>query len=94
MSELLDENELESALKKHPDWEIEGKALTRTVEFEEFMEGIDFVNLLAEVADEAQHHPDILICYNKVTVTLTTHDAGGITEADLEVAQRVDHLVD
>lgn len=94
MSDLLDENELESALKKHPDWEIEGNALTRTVEFEEFMEGIDFVNLLADVAEEAQHHPDITINYTRVTISLTTHDAGGITEADLELAQRVDNLVD
>lgn len=94
MSDLLDENELESALKKHPDWEIEGKALTRTIEFEEFMEGIDFVNLLAEVAEEAQHHPDITINYTRVLISLTTHDAGGITEADLELAQRVDNLVD
>lgn len=94
MSDLLAEEELASALKKFPDWEQEGKSISRTIEFEEFMEGIDFVNLLAEVADEAQHHPDILIRYNRVTVTLTTHDAGGITDADLEVAQRVDHLAD
>lgn len=94
MSELLDENELESALKKCPEWDIEGKTITRTIEFEEFMDGIDFVNLLAEVAEEAQHHPDITINYNRVTISLTTHDAGGITEADLELAQRVDNLVD
>ncbi len=94
MSDLLDENELESALKKHPEWDVEGKTITRTVEFEEFMEGIDFVNLLADVAEEAQHHPDITISYTKVTINLTTHDAGGVTEADLELAQRVDNLVD
>ncbi len=94
MSELLDQDDLESALKKHPDWELEGNSLTRVIEFEEFMEGIDFVNDLAEIADEAQHHPDILIQYNKVTLTLTTHDAGGVTGLDLELAQRIDNLVD
>lgn len=94
MSELLDQDDLESALKKHPDWELEGNSLTRVIEFEEFMEGIDFVNDLAEIADEAQHHPDILIQYNKVTLTLTTHDAGGVTALDLELAQRIDNLVD
>lgn len=94
MSDLLDENELESALKKCPEWDIDGKGITRTIEFEEFMEGIDFVNLLADVAEEAQHHPDITISYNRVTINLTTHDAGGITEADLELAQRVDNLID
>lgn len=94
MSELLDEDALASALKKCPLWEHEGDGITRTIEFEEFMEGIDFVNLLAEVADEAQHHPDILVRYDKVTLTLTTHDAGGITDADIELAQRIDNLVD
>lgn len=94
MSELLDQDDLEAALKKHPDWELEGNSLTRVIEFEEFMEGIDFVNDLAEIADEAQHHPDILIQYNKVTLTLTTHDAGGVTGLDLELAQRIDNLVD
>ncbi|MCH7229025.1 4a-hydroxytetrahydrobiopterin dehydratase [Haloferula sp. A504] len=94
MSDLLDQEDLAAALKKHPDWELEGNTLIRVIEFEEFMEGIDFVNDLAEIADEAQHHPDMLIQYNKVTVTLTTHDAGGITDADLELARRVDNLVD
>ncbi|MEP4077046.1 4a-hydroxytetrahydrobiopterin dehydratase [Haloferula sp.] len=94
MSDLLDQNELESALKKHPEWDGDEKGITRTVEFEEFMEGIDFVNLLADVAEEAQHHPDITISYTRVTINLTTHDAGGVTEADIELAQRVDNLVD
>lgn len=94
MSELLDQDEIDAALKKHPDWELEGNSLTRVIEFEEFMEGIDFVNDLAEIADEAHHHPDMLIQYNKVTLTLTTHDAGGITGADLELARRIDNLVD
>ena len=94
MSELLEKDELDAALKKHPDWEQQGNTLTRAIEFEEFMEGIDFVNDLAEIADEAQHHPDMLIQYTKVTLTLTTHDAGGITEADLELARRIDNLVD
>ncbi len=68
--------------------------ITRIVEFEEFMDAIDFVNDLAEIAEEAQHHPDITIKHTKVTLTLTTHDAGGVTELDIELAQRVDNLVD
>ena len=94
MSDLLEEDEVAAVLKKFPDWELEGNALTRTVEFEEYMEGIDFVNLLADVAEDAQHHPDIQIRYTRVTLSLTTHDAGGITEADVELAQRIDNLVD
>jgi 4a-hydroxytetrahydrobiopterin dehydratase len=94
MSDLLEDDELSAALKKCPEWELEKKTITRTVEFEEFMEAIDFVNDLAEIADEAQHHPDIRIRYTKVTLILTTHDAGGVTEADIELAQRIDNLVD
>ena len=94
MSDLLDSSELDDALKKCPEWEPEGKAIARTIEFEDFNDAIDFVNDLAEIADKAQHHPDILISYNKVTLTLTTHDSGGVTELDIEVAQRVDNLVD
>jgi len=94
MSELLDPSDLDEALKKCPEWEPGKKAISRTVEFEEFNDAIDFVNDLAEIAEKAQHHPDILICYNKVTLTLTTHDAGGVTESDIELAQRIDNLVD
>ena len=94
MSDLLEDDDLSAALKKCPEWEHEKKSITRTVEFEEFMEAIDFVNDLAEIADEAQHHPDIRIRYTKVTLILTTHDAGGVTEADIELAQRIDNLVD
>lgn len=94
MSDLLDEEELKSALKKRPEWDLEGKAITRVVEFEDYMEGIDFVNLVAEVAEEAQHHPDITINYTKVTISLTSHEAGGITEDDIELADRISNLVD
>lgn len=94
MPELLEPEDLQAALKKHPEWELEGAMLTRVIEFEEFMEGIDFVNDLAEIADELQHHPDILVQFTRVTLTLTTHEAGGITEADLDLAARIDNLVD
>ena len=94
MSDLLEADDLTSALKKCPEWEYEKKAITRTIEFEEFMDAIDFVNDLAEIAEEAQHHPDITIRHTKVTLKLTTHDAGSVTELDIELAQRVDNLVD
>jgi 4a-hydroxytetrahydrobiopterin dehydratase len=94
MSELITADELEAVLKKCPEWEIEGDSITRTVEFEEFTEAIDFVNDLAEIAEDAQHHPDIDIRYTRVTLALTTHDVGGVTELDVELAQRIDNLVD
>jgi 4a-hydroxytetrahydrobiopterin dehydratase len=94
MSDLLETEELTAALKKCPEWECENNAITRTIEFEEFMDAIDFVNDLAEIADEAQHHPDIDIRHTRVRLRLTTHDAGGVTPLDIELAQRVDNLVD
>ncbi|MCX6877774.1 MAG: 4a-hydroxytetrahydrobiopterin dehydratase [Verrucomicrobia bacterium] len=94
MSELLDNDDLTAALKKCPEWEYEKKAITRTLEFEEFTDAIDFVNLLAEIADEALHYPDITVRHTKVTLRLTTDDEGGVTDLDIEFAQRVDNLVD
>jgi 4a-hydroxytetrahydrobiopterin dehydratase len=94
MSDLLEAEELATMLKKCPEWEHEKKCLVRTIEFEEFMEAIDFVNDLAEIAEEAQHHPNITIRHTKVTLKLTTHDVGAVTELDIELAQRVDNLVD
>lgn len=94
MNDLMDADELKDALKRLPEWERVGKTIVRVVEFEDFSEAIDFVNDLAEIAEEAEHHPDILIQYSKVTLTLTTHDAGGLTEADVELAHRVNNRVD
>jgi 4a-hydroxytetrahydrobiopterin dehydratase len=94
MSELLEDEELTIALKKCPEWEHEKKAITRTIEFEEFNDAIDFVNDLAEIAEEAQHHPDITIRHAKVSLLLTTRDADGVTMLDIELAQRIDNLVD
>lgn len=94
MSDLIPADELEVTLKKCPEWEVDGQCIARTIEFEEFMEAIDFVNDLAEIAEEAQHHPDIDIRFNRVTLRLTTHDVGGVTEVDVQLAQRIDNLVD
>lgn len=94
MADLLEKEDLEDALKRTPEWEIDKNSIRRVMEFEEFMEAIDFVNDVAEIAEEAQHHPDISIRYTKVTVKLTTHEAGGVTTADIEMAQRIDNLVD
>lgn len=96
MSELLEEDDLTNALKKCPEWEYdeEKNVITRTVEFEEFMDGIDFVNDLAEIAEDAHHHPNIVIRHTRITLKLTTHDAGGVTDLDIQLASRIDNLVD
>ncbi len=92
--ELIPADELDEALKRCPEWEAEGNAITRTIEFEEYMEGIDFVNDIAEIIDDAQHIPEIDIRDCKVTLRLRTEDAGGVTDIDVELASRIDNVVD
>lgn len=73
-------------------WEERDDALVREFELPSFMEAIAFVDRLAEIADAENHHPDIDIRYRKVTVRWTTHDAGGITDRDRELAERTSGL--
>ena len=92
--ELIPAEELDESLKRCPEWEAEGDTITRTIEFEEYMEAIDFVNDLAEIVNEAQHFPEIDIRDLTVTIRLKTIDAGGVTDIDVELAKRIDTLVD
>ena len=77
-------------LAQFPEWTQTGDALQRTFNFTTFLEAMSFVVRIAELAEDHQHHPDILIRYNKVTLTLSTHDAGGLTERDFELAREAD----
>lgn len=88
----LSETEISRQLQSLPGWKIEDGQLRRTYQFENFVEAIAFVNLLVEPAENAGHHPDLLISYNRVTVSLTTHDAGGLTQKDFDLAQIVSRL--
>jgi 4a-hydroxytetrahydrobiopterin dehydratase len=83
--------ELEPA---HPHWECveDGKALPRTYKFPNFRAAIAFVNFVAELAEAADHHPDIDVRYSKVRLTLSTHSAGGVTEKDFALLREIDHL--
>jgi 4a-hydroxytetrahydrobiopterin dehydratase len=94
MSQLLDPKEIKAALKDLPEWELDKKAIERTFEFDDFALAIDFVNGIAELAEELDHHPDIDIRYNKVRVILSTHSKGGLTELDFDLAERIGNLVD
>ena len=71
-------------------WELAGDAIRRRYKFASFKESIAFVNKVAELAERADHHPDILIEYDKVTLTLSSHDAGGLTERDFALARSID----
>lgn len=75
-----------------PDWKREGDSITRSFRFSTYMDGIQFVQKVAETAEELNHHPDLTIGYCLVTVSITTHDAGGITEKDFTLAARIECL--
>jgi 4a-hydroxytetrahydrobiopterin dehydratase len=81
-------------MERGSDWIDSQDALERTIEFPSFRDAIAFVNRVADLAEEANHHPDIAVSYKKVTLRWTTHSAGGITERDQELAARTDELVE
>jgi len=90
MRQKLSDLEVQRALGGLPGWARRGGALTKTFSFDRFADGIRFVDRLARVADEMNHHPDIDVRYTKITVMLSTHDAGGITETDLRLAEKIE----
>jgi 4a-hydroxytetrahydrobiopterin dehydratase len=94
MADLIKQGELKERMKKIPEWELEKKHIERTFEFDDFADAIDFVNAVAEVAEEEEHHPDIDIRYNKVRLVLSTHSKGGLTELDFGLAERIDTLAE
>src|SRR5712692_3551724 len=71
-------------------WEAKDNAISKLFRFKEFMDGIRFVNRVAEIAEAADHHPDILINYTRVTFTCSTHDAGGVTDKDFKLADNIE----
>ncbi len=89
---LLSDSEVESFLSDQPDWSLAEAAITRTFEFEDFSASMGFVTRVALAAEKADHHPDIDIRWNKVTLTLSTHSEGGLTQKDLDVAAKADYL--
>lgn len=88
----LTAHEIRAALKTVPDWKKLGSTITHTYQFKDFPAAINFVNTVAKHAEKAWHHPDIDIRWNKVALTLTTHDAGGLTAKDFALAKRFDKL--
>lgn len=88
----LSQQESESRLKQLPGWKIEAGELVKTFEFKDFRGSLRFVNAVGELAEKAGHHPDIDIRYNRVRLALITHDAGGITEKDFELAGQAERV--
>lgn len=88
----LKATEIKTALARRPDWKRTGSIISRTFEFKNFVAAIKFVDSVAKLAEEAWHHPDIDIRWNKVTLALTTHSEGGLTKKDFQLARKFDGL--
>ena len=88
----LSDTEVKNRLAALPGWEMKGKAIEKKYTLSSFLPAIQFVQKVAELAEAEQHHPDITINYNAVTLNLSTHSQGGVTEKDLELAAKIDTL--
>ena len=82
----------EKKMAEIPRWQLKDKAIERQYKFEDFKEAMDFVNDVAELANQEDHHPDIHISYNKVTIELSTHKIGGLSENDFIMAAKINEL--
>ena len=91
----LTDSEREDLLRAHPDWSLarEGAAIERTFKFADFNEAFGFMTRVALLADKADHHPEWSNVYNRVAITLTTHDAGGLSARDVKMARAIDALL-
>jgi 4a-hydroxytetrahydrobiopterin dehydratase len=88
----LSDSEIEARLAEHPGWSREGQAIVKSFKRGDFMGSVHFVNALAKPAEEMNHHPDLAISWDEVTISLSTHSEGGITAADFELAAKIDAL--
>jgi 4a-hydroxytetrahydrobiopterin dehydratase len=89
---LVSSDDVEGFLAAHPGWARKDDEITRTFEFKDFNQSMGFTTRVALAAEKADHHPDIDVRWNKVTLTLSTHSEGGLTIKDLELADHCDDL--
>lgn len=90
--ELSSEDEIDRRLEELPDWRREGDSIVRSYSLDDFVEAVDFTRALVEPAESANHHPDLEVSWGTVVVRLTTHDAGGLTSNDFDLARKYDEL--
>lgn len=86
----LSEEDVRGRLRSLPGWELAGSAIRKRYAFDSFRSAMSFVNKVAGLAESMNHHPDILVEYDKVTLTLTSHDSGALTGRDFALAERID----
>ncbi len=92
MSTVLSDTEVQQALQKLSGWKKNGNAIERNFQFTNFVQAMAFVNQIAEAAEAVNHHPDIHISYNRVSMALVSHDSGGITQRDIRMAGKINEL--
>ncbi len=91
---LLNDAQRRESMKKLDDWELDGETISKRFAFSGFLDSIAFVTRVAVLAELADHHPDIDIRWNKVTLALTTHEAGGLTQKDVDLAAAIERSMD
>jgi len=89
---VLLKKEINKYLESLDDWILDGKAIKREWIFKDFSEAMDFINIIAVMAENHNHHPEIYNVYNRVSLRFNTHDAGGITEKDIAIAKEINKL--
>jgi 4a-hydroxytetrahydrobiopterin dehydratase len=93
VSKLLSDSEISAQLKRLKGWKHEGEFITKVFEFDCFMDGIEFLNRVAAVAEKEEHHPDIHVRYTTITLSVQTHSEGGVTQWDLDLAKAVERML-
>ncbi len=92
MSTVLSDADIQLALQNLPGWKRNSNAIERVFQFDNFVQAMEFVSQIAEAAEAVNHHPDIHISYNKVTLTLVSHDSGGVTQRDTRMAGKINEI--
>ena len=93
MVSLIEKNQLNNFLKKNPSWMIDNKAIKKEFTFDNFVDAFGFISKVALLSEQMDHHPNWQNTYNKVKIELTTHDKGGITINDINLAESIDKLI-
>lgn len=89
---VLAESEINENLTELDNWSLDGDAIRKEWEFRNFSEAMDFINMMAVIAENHDHHPQLFNVYNRVILRFNTHDAGGITEKDINIAKELDKI--
>lgn len=93
MPALLSDAEIASRIGRLGGWKHEGNFITKTFEFGGFMDGVAFVDAIAEIAEKEEHHPDINVRYTTIRLSLQTHSEGGVTEWDIALAEKIEDFL-